>query len=85
MKQNDKRRQRSYLIEKFNLSFPDVPVVEVRMEPEGPVKESDGTNVTLYCSIIDANPSTLLKVRWYANSTILKELPDCSNETNVSL
>ncbi|KAL5292690.1 nrm family protein [Megaselia abdita] len=61
-----------------------VPVVEVRMEPEGPVKESDGTNVTLYCSIIDANPSTLLKVRWYANSTLLKELPDC-NETNEDL
>uniref|UniRef100_T1GWL1 Ig-like domain-containing protein n=1 Tax=Megaselia scalaris TaxID=36166 RepID=T1GWL1_MEGSC len=61
-----------------------VPVVEVRMEPEGPVKESDGTNVTLYCSIIEANPSTLLKVRWYANSTLLKELPDC-NETNEDL
>lgn len=47
------------------------------MIPEGPVKESDESNVTLFCNILDANPSVLTKVRWYANSTLLKELPDC--------
>lgn len=61
----------------------DVPTVEVVMIPEGPVKESDESNVTLFCNILDANPSILTKVRWYANSTLLKELPDCE-ETNVS-
>lgn len=53
------------------------------MIPEGPVKESDESNVTLFCNILDANPSVLTKVRWYANSTLLKELPDCE-ETRVS-
>lgn len=52
------------------------------MIPAGPVKESDESNVTLYCNILDANPSVLTKVRWYANSTLLKELPDCE-ETRV--
>lgn len=52
------------------------------MIPEGPVKESDESNVTLFCNILDANPSSLTKVRWYANSTLLKELPDCE-ETRV--
>ncbi|ALC44604.1 nrm [Drosophila busckii] len=53
------------------------PIVEVQMIPEGPVKESDESNVTLFCNILDANPAVLTKVRWYANSTLLKELPDC--------
>ncbi|XP_055855843.1 hemicentin-1 isoform X5 [Episyrphus balteatus] len=61
-----------------------VPIVEVLMTPEGPVKESDESNVTLYCNIVDANPSQLTKVRWYANSSLLKELPDCT-ETNEDL
>ena len=52
------------------------------MIPDGAVKENDEANVTLYCNIIDANPSALQRVRWYANSSLLKELPDC-NETNV--
>lgn len=60
-----------------------VPIVEVLMIPEGPVKESDESNVTLYCNILEANPALLTKVRWYANSTLLKELPDCE-ETKVS-
>ncbi|XP_037824694.1 uncharacterized protein LOC119612879 isoform X5 [Lucilia sericata] len=54
------------------------------MIPEGPVKESDESNVTLFCNILDANPSVLTKVRWYANSTLLKELPDCE-ETREDL
>lgn len=53
------------------------------MIPGGPVKESDESNVTLFCNILDANPAVLTKVRWYANSTLLKELPDC-DETRVS-
>ncbi|TMW46289.1 hypothetical protein DOY81_008632, partial [Sarcophaga bullata] len=31
-----------------------------------------------------ANPAVLTKVRWYANSTLLKELPDCE-ETREDL
>ncbi|EDW79217.2 LOW QUALITY PROTEIN: uncharacterized protein Dwil_GK12999 [Drosophila willistoni] len=68
----------------IDLDVQYVPRVEVLMIPEGPVKESDESNVTLFCNIIDANPSMLTKVRWYANSTLLKELPDCE-ETREDL
>ncbi|KPU79098.1 uncharacterized protein Dana_GF11010, isoform C [Drosophila ananassae] len=70
--------------QEINLDVQYVPTVEVVMIPEGPVKESDESNVTLFCNILDANPSILTKVRWYANSTLLKELPDCE-ETNEDL
>ncbi|KAH8286528.1 hypothetical protein KR054_010889, partial [Drosophila jambulina] len=70
--------------EKINLDVQFVPSVEVQMIPAGPVKESDESNVTLYCNILDANPPVLTKVRWYANSTLLKELPDCE-ETREDL
>ncbi|KAM7357581.1 neuromusculin isoform 3-T4 [Cochliomyia hominivorax] len=70
--------------QQIDLDVQYVPIVEVLMIPEGPVKESDESNVTLFCNIIDANPSVLTKVRWYANSTLLKELPDCE-ETREDL
>ncbi|KAH8334990.1 hypothetical protein KR067_000321, partial [Drosophila pandora] len=70
--------------QEINLDVQYVPSVEVLMIPEGPVKESDESNVTLFCNILDANPLILTKVRWYANSTLLKELPDCE-ETNEDL
>ncbi|XP_044314285.1 uncharacterized protein LOC108040062 isoform X5 [Drosophila rhopaloa] len=70
--------------QKINLDVQYVPSVEILMIPEGPVKESDESNVTLFCNILDANPSILTKVRWYANSTLLKELPDCE-ETREDL
>ncbi|KAH8233853.1 hypothetical protein KR032_000185, partial [Drosophila birchii] len=70
--------------EKINLDVQFVPSVEVQMKPGGPVKESDESNVTLYCNILEANPPVLTKVRWYANSTLLKELPDCE-ETREDL
>ncbi|EDV97314.1 GH16788 [Drosophila grimshawi] len=70
--------------QQIDLDVQYVPVVEVQMIPEGPVKESDESNVTLFCNILDANPSVLTKVRWYANSTLLKELPDCE-ETREDL
>lgn len=50
------------------------------MQPEGAVKESDESNVTLFCNITEANPATLTKVRWFANATLLKELPDCDDK-----
>uniref|UniRef100_A0A1A9VWA8 Ig-like domain-containing protein n=1 Tax=Glossina austeni TaxID=7395 RepID=A0A1A9VWA8_GLOAU len=57
--------------QQIDLDVQFVPIVEVLMIPEGPVKEN-------------ANPSVLTKVRWYANSTLLKELPDCE-ETREDL
>ncbi|KMZ01268.1 uncharacterized protein LOC6739169 isoform X10 [Drosophila simulans] len=69
---------------KINLDVQYAPSVEILMIPEGPVKESDESNVTLFCNVLDANPSVLTKVRWYANSTLLKELPDCE-ETREDL
>ncbi|XP_065720778.2 hemicentin-1 isoform X13 [Drosophila suzukii] len=70
--------------QKINLDVHYVPSVEILMIPEGPVKESDESNVTLFCNVLDANPLALTKVRWYANSTLLKELPDCE-ETREDL
>ncbi|XP_041448121.1 uncharacterized protein LOC111077461 isoform X3 [Drosophila obscura] len=70
--------------QQIDLDVQYVPVVEVLMIPEGPVKESDESNVTLFCNILEANPSVLTKVRWYANATLLKELPDCE-ETREDL
>ncbi|XP_054735884.1 uncharacterized protein LOC129242947 isoform X2 [Anastrepha obliqua] len=70
--------------QQIDLDVQFVPIVEVLMIPEGPVKESDESNVTLYCNILEANPAVLTKVRWYANSTLLKELPDCE-ETKEDL
>ncbi|XP_039230059.1 uncharacterized protein LOC6540104 isoform X14 [Drosophila yakuba] len=69
---------------KINLDVQYAPTVEILMIPKGPVKESDESNVTLFCNVLDANPSVLTKVRWYANSTLLKELPDCE-ETREDL
>ncbi|XP_043650485.1 uncharacterized protein LOC122618254 isoform X1 [Drosophila teissieri] len=69
---------------KINLDVQYAPSVEILMIPKGPVKESDESNVTLFCNVLDANPSVLTKVRWYANSTLLKELPDCE-ETREDL
>ncbi|XP_041674202.1 B-cell receptor CD22 isoform X21 [Drosophila eugracilis] len=69
---------------KINLDVQYVPSVEILMIPEGPVKESEESNVTLFCNVLDANPLILTKVRWYANSTLLKELPDCE-ETREDL
>ncbi|XP_075164374.1 neuromusculin isoform X2 [Haematobia irritans] len=70
--------------DQINLDVLYVPTVEVLMTPVDSVKESEEANVTLICKIIDANPPTLTKVRWYANSTLLKELPDCE-ETKEDL
>ncbi|XP_030385039.1 uncharacterized protein LOC115632156 isoform X2 [Scaptodrosophila lebanonensis] len=70
--------------QQIDLDVQYVPIVEVLMIPEGPVKESDESNVTLFCNVLDANPGVLTKVRWYANSTLLKELPDCE-ETREDL
>lgn len=42
--------------------------------------EDDNTNVTLHCDVLSGNPSTLLKVRWYLDTHVLKELPECSDE-----
>uniref|UniRef100_A0A1I8PB93 Ig-like domain-containing protein n=1 Tax=Stomoxys calcitrans TaxID=35570 RepID=A0A1I8PB93_STOCA len=70
--------------EQINLDVLYVPTVEVLMTPVDSVKESEEANVTLICKIIDANPPILTKVRWYANSTLLKELPDCE-ETKEDL
>ncbi|XP_067643047.1 hemicentin-1 isoform X4 [Eurosta solidaginis] len=70
--------------QQIDLDVQFVPIVEVLMIPEGPVKESDESNVTLYCNILDANPAVLTKVRWYANASLLKELPDCE-ETKEDL
>lgn len=48
------------------------------MDPDSPVIENAGSNVTLYCNVEAGNPSQLTKVRWYLDGQLLKELPDCN-------
>ena len=47
------------------------------MDPDAPVIENDQSNITLYCNIVEGNPFSLTKVRWFLDGQLLKELPDC--------
>ncbi|XP_037031705.1 hemicentin-2 isoform X7 [Bradysia coprophila] len=58
-----------------------VPIVELTKEPTKPIIEKDESNVTLYCNVVKGNPSTLLKVRWFLDGQMLKELPECQEGT----
>jgi hypothetical protein len=37
-------------------------------------------NVTLYCEVVEGNPGKLNSVLWYKDSTLLKQLPQCSTD-----
>lgn len=50
------------------------------MDPDTPIIENNEANVTLFCNVAQGNPSTLLKVRWFLDGQVLKELPECQNE-----
>ncbi|KAJ6649403.1 Hemicentin-1 [Pseudolycoriella hygida] len=56
-----------------------VPIVELTKDPKKPIIEKEESNVTLYCNVLKGNPSTLLKVRWFLDGQMLKELPECQN------
>lgn len=58
----------------------DVPTVELVMEPDTPIIENDGVNVTLSCRVIAGNPDTLTRVTWFLDGGILKELPECNGD-----
>lgn len=47
------------------------------MDPDSPVIENAGSNVTLYCNVEAGNPQQLTKVRWFLDGQLLKELPEC--------
>lgn len=66
----------------INVEVQYVPVVEIAMEPDSPVIENNESNVTLYCNVLQGNPSTLLKVRWSLDGQLLKELPECDYNEN---
>jgi hypothetical protein len=57
-----------------------VPIVEIDLEPDSPIIENSETNVTLFCNVVEGNPATLLKVRWFLEGSLLKELPECRHE-----
>ena len=57
------------------------PIVTLRMDPPSPIIENHNVNVTLHCDVESGNPSTLLKVQWMVNGTLLKELPECKGDT----
>lgn len=50
------------------------------MDPDSPVIENAGSNVTLYCNVEAGNPQALTKVRWFLDGQLLKELPECDEE-----
>ncbi|KAB7507944.1 Titin [Armadillidium nasatum] len=64
-----------------NVQYP--PEVVVLAEPEGPFSEDTKPNVTLYCDVIKAHPDTLTRVRWFSNGTLLKELPECVDNSTA--
>lgn len=66
----------------INVDVQYVPTVEITMEPDSPLIENNESNVTLYCSVVQGNPSTLLKVRWFLDGQLLKELPECEQDEN---
>lgn len=51
------------------------------MEPATPVSELTRANITLVCQVEAGNPSQLQAVKWYLDGELLKELPDCDNNT----
>lgn len=71
---------RLWLNQTFN-SITDKPQVRVRMEPVGPVIESDRQNVSLHCEVVSGNPPVLATARWFLDRDILKQLPDCDTST----
>lgn len=52
------------------------------MDPDTPIIENNESNVTLNCNVLKGNPDQLLKVRWFLDGQLLKELPECTNEEN---
>lgn len=66
-----------------NILFSDKPTVSLTMDKNRPVRENEGTNLTLSCDVESGNPALLESVRWYLDGDLLKELPDCPNDTMV--
>lgn len=61
----------------------DVPSVDLTMDPDTPIIENNESNVTIYCNVIKGNPAVLLKVRWFLDGQMLKELPECPEGEDV--
>ena len=58
----------------------DAPTVILRMDPPSPVSELDRTNVTLFCDVLDGNPTELYSVKWFMDGVLLKQLPLCDDQ-----
>lgn len=54
-----------------------MPTVKLEMDPDSPIIENGGSNVTLYCNVVEGEPMPLQKVRWFLDGQLLKELPEC--------
>eukprot|EP00092_Neocalanus_flemingeri_P009188 GFUD01009889.1.p1 GENE.GFUD01009889.1~~GFUD01009889.1.p1 ORF type:complete len:1498 (+),score=504.87 GFUD01009889.1:68-4561(+) len=52
------------------------PEVEIRKDPTAPVSEEDDMNVTLHCDLIGGNPLELVRVSWFMNGELIRQLPD---------
>uniref|UniRef100_A0A1B6E6D7 Ig-like domain-containing protein n=1 Tax=Clastoptera arizonana TaxID=38151 RepID=A0A1B6E6D7_9HEMI len=61
------------------------PTVNLTTYPVTPVTELANENITLFCEVESGNPSTLQAVRWFYGDELLKEIPDCSNDTFCGL
>ncbi|XP_045123893.1 uncharacterized protein LOC123511891 isoform X7 [Portunus trituberculatus] len=59
------------------------PQVQVVMDRTEPVSEEDRVNVTLICEAVKANPVELVRVRWYLQGELLKELPECDGNASL--
>lgn len=73
----------SEVINMASVSVQFRPQVHVLMEPSEPVSEEARLNVTLICDVVRANPEFLVRVRWYLDGELLKELPECYGNNSL--
>ncbi|XP_042874812.1 hemicentin-1-like isoform X7 [Penaeus japonicus] len=73
----------SEVINMASVSVQFRPQVHVFMEPSEPVSEEARLNVTLICDVVRANPEFLVRVRWYLDGELLKELPECYGNNSL--
>jgi len=72
--QNQVGQSRSNLSVSIEVIYP--PIVEIRKEHTGPLSEEDDMNVTLHCDLIDGNPLELVRVSWFMNGELIRQIPD---------
>ena len=67
----------SDLVDVASVYVEDVPLVVLSIDPLTPVSEPKKENVSLTC-LPQPPDDSLMKVKWFLDGELLKELPECS-------